>query len=65
MIIATGRIRLPSLYQDILRDVAGAIEDLSLDDYALACNIRTGDVAAKVILEDFKTRWLGIRPICT
>jgi len=31
--------------------VAGAIEDFSLNDDALARDIRTGDVAAEIILE--------------
>jgi hypothetical protein len=56
MIVATSRIRLPCLYQDILGDVAGAIEDSPFDDNPLACNIRTGDVAAEIVLEDFKAR---------
>jgi hypothetical protein len=51
MIISAGRIRLPCLYQDILSYVAGAIEDFSLNDDALARDIRTGDVAAEIILE--------------
>jgi hypothetical protein len=54
MIISAGRIRLPCLYQDILGYVADAIEDSSLNDDALARDIRTGDVTAEIILEDFE-----------
>jgi len=58
MIVSPGRIRLPGLDQDVLCHVAGAIEDSSLDDDALAHDIRTGDIAAKIVLKDFKARLL-------
>ena len=54
MIVSPGRIRLPGLDQDVLCHVARAIEDSSLDDDALARDIRTGDIAAEIVLEDFK-----------
>jgi hypothetical protein len=56
MIVSACSIRLPRFYQDILGDVARAIEDSSLNDDALARYIRTGDVAAEIILEDFEAR---------
>jgi hypothetical protein len=38
--------------------VTGAIEDPPLDDDALTHGIRTGDIAAEIILEDFEARLL-------
>ena len=58
MIVSPGRIRLPGLDQDVLCHVARAIENSSLDDDALAHDIRTGDIAAKIVLKDFKARLL-------
>ena len=54
MIVATGRIGLPGFDQNVLCHVAGAVEDPALDDDALASDVRTGDVAAEIVLEDFK-----------
>ncbi len=54
MIVAAGGIGLPCLHQDIPGDVAGAIENAAFDDDALAGDIRAGDIAAKIVLEDFE-----------
>src|ERR1700730_17830565 len=54
MIIAAGRLRLPFLDKDILGHVAASFEDPSLDDDTLTRDIRTGDVAAEIVLEDFE-----------
>jgi len=53
------------LDQDVLCHVASAIKDSSLDDDALAYDIRTGDIAAEVVFEDFKARLLRMSPMCT
>jgi hypothetical protein len=54
MIISAGRVRLPCLHQNILGYVTRAVEDPSLNDDALACDVRPGDIGAEIIPEDFE-----------
>ena len=58
MIVSAGRVRLPGLDQDVLCNVTRPVEDSSLDDDALARDICTSDIAAKIVREDFKARLL-------
>src|SRR6266851_5613249 len=58
MIVAAGGIGLPRLNQHVLGKVARAVEDAPLDDNTLASHAGTCDVAAEIILEDFKARLL-------
>src|SRR5882724_9373005 len=54
MIVAPGGIGLPRLDQHILGNVARAVEDAPFYDNTFASHAGTCDVAAEIILEDFK-----------
>src|SRR6202165_4140504 len=59
MIVTAGGIGLARFNQHVLCNVARAVEDPPFDDNTLARHAGACDVAAEIILEDFKAGLLG------